>query len=660
MLLTDLWKEKMKNVLQMTYNNNLNEKTIDKILDEKIKESLNTKRVLRLRNVYQGTLFDIEFNEILNYIYDNKLNIGANGALSESYHTMPSDISQLLIEDMEGRKIEKNLAKQYEKEGKLKEAAMHDTLQTKLKQDTNSVYGVQCQSGSFLYNPDSASFITYQCQQLIAEMMWSFEKFFAGNIQLKSYNEAMLYFYNIINFENQYEKFSHYLSYIPTQEDLEKRLLWILSEMPNFTSKTHQIEKSLFYFIKTRTEKERIYLYYKNNLKEFLIRNPAIQKLFRNILEKEDQFLNPYDIPKIYEDTIKEIFAVLSEFVAFYDMTYNRVTKYKTCYRDAVVLSDTDSIYISYNNIMDIIKILCKSSINPNTSENDLNFKLVNTLASISSFYVEKMLEEFMFSCNAEVPVEKYKINMKNEYYFRNLLLYTGVKKNYSGYVLLREGNLVPEKKQIAETGIKLTSSRIPNDITVFQSELIKNFILKVPVINPVLILNEINKMKQKLIAGLKEGRKAYGIPVRFSGVDAYKNADQMQQVRLAEIWNRLYPLDPVLPGDTMMTFETKVWNSDQLSLITDENIKKEIKEKIYADYYDGEINTLRRYGLKTVGVPRDGNLYTLPQWIIEIIDYEEMTSKLLQSISDLLPSVGISRSKVAAGDYKYSNLISF
>jgi hypothetical protein len=88
--------------------------------------------------------------------------------------------------------------------------------------------------------------------------------------------------------------------------------------------------------------------------------------------------------------------------------------------------------------------------------------------------------------------------------------------------------------------------------------------------------------------------------------------------------------------------------------------MRENIKEKIYGDYYDGEVNVLRRYGIKTVGVPRDGNIYTLPSWIGDIIDYEEMSSKLLQSVSDLLPSIGISRSKVAAGDYKYSNLISF
>ena len=660
MLLTDLWKERMTESLQTIYHNQLNSITLSKILDEKINKSLEKKRTLRLRDVYRSVMFDIDFNEILKYANDNELVIGANGAFSESYKNKPSDISKLLMENMDGRAVEKKLAMKLEQEGKIKEAAMHDTIQTKLKEDTNSIYGVQSQVGSYLYNPDSASFITKQCQHLISEMLWSLEKFLGGNIQLESYNEAILYFTNILKTEKHYDQFKDYITYLPTQEDLEKRLLWVLSDMNEFVTNTHRIKRSLFYFIKNLNQEERTYLFYKNNLLQFLELNPKILRHFRNILEKEDQFLNPYNIPKTYENDVNKIFDILEEFVVHYDMTHKRIFKYKSKLRYVVILSDTDSVYVSYNHLMVAIKEYCKTSINPNTTEDDLDFKLVNTFATITSYFINKTLDNFMNLCNVTPPVEKYKVKMKNEFFFRRLLLYTGVKKNYSGYVLLREGGLVPPEKQISETGLKLTSSRIPKDVSRFQTELITNYILKAKTINPVLILNEIERMKQTIISELKKGNMEYGVPVRFAGEEAYKNPLQMQQVRLAEIWNRLYPLDQVLPGDTIMTFDTTVWDEASISKITDQDMRLRIERLIFADNYNGETNFVKRYGLKVIGVPRDGNNDTIPQWIVDIINFEEMAKRHLQSITDLLPSIGIKRSRISSTNFVKSNLISF
>jgi hypothetical protein len=659
-LLTDIWKDRMKECLQMIYHNQLNDKKLDEILDNKVQESLKVDRKVRLRNIYEGITFDVDLNNILNWVYTNNLNIGANGAFSESWRNKPSDVTKLIIGNLDGRAIDKNLAKKYETEGDLKKAATHDILQTKQKQDTNSIYGVMSQMGSFLYSPDSASFITAQSQQLTSEVLWSFEKFIGKNTVISNYNEAFLYLNNILKTKRDFDKYKNYITYYPTFQDVSKRILWLLSDMPNYLIDTHEIEKSLFYFIKGLSEEERLYLFYKNNLKEFILLNPKVQNIFKKVLEKDTLFYNPYQIPEIYKGIIDEICDVLFEFVAHFDMTFDRITKYKTRQRDVIVLSDTDSVFISLHELIEMVKTLCGASINPVTTEEDLLFKLVNTFASICSKFVVKVIDEFLVNSNSEIENPKYNINAKNEFYYQTMLLYKGVKKNYSGYVRMREGNLVPEKKQIVSTGIKLTSSKIPKDVSTFQSNLISKYILKTNNIDQVKILNEINIMRKVLEQGLKEGKKEYGMPVRFAGYDAYKNPDQMQQVRLAEIWNRLYPLDQVLSGDTMLTFETKVFVEDQLYLIKDIEMRETIKNKIYCDKWDGETNLIKRYGIKTVGMPRDGANYKIPSWLIDIIDIEAMINKHLQAIYDLLPSIGINRSKVSSNDYRYSSLISF
>jgi hypothetical protein len=656
MKVTELWKQKMKESLLMIYHNQLNETKLDEMLDSYIEKGIEKYNpILKIRNIYKHSEGIIPLNNILDVIEQKQLILLANNSFSVNTNVKMADTSMVLVHDLDGRTKEKNLAKELESIGNLKESALHDTLQTKIKQDINSFYGISGQSGSFFYNPDSASAITLQSQQVIGEAMWSFEKFFGGNIQLANYNEAILYFKNILADKRNYNSFSEYISYIPDKSTFNNHILRILLTIPDYYKKTNDISRSLFYWLDNLTTEDRIYLYYKNNLKDLITKNRKVMNIIKNILETPNTFYDPYKIPPEYVNNIDLLDKITDEFVAHHYGTYNRVNKYKDNPRDIALLSDTDSVFLCFQELMKLIYNFTKI---PQNNDND--FKLVNSLCAIASRYMDRQLVVFMKDCYATTPIEKYALMMKNEFYYKRIILYSGVKKNYAGYILLREGKMLPEKKQISFTGIKLTSSKIPKLIRDFQTSIIEDFILKTEEVNPILILNQLEILKNLIKSQLQNGDKTLGMKVRYSGPDSYKNAVSNENFLLAETFNRLFPESEILGGDYMYKFNTTVLHIEDLDKIKDETIRTKVKDRVFCEFWNNEPNILRARGLKTFAIPLDGDILKIPSWLIDILDYDLLIKYNLQSITDLLPSIGIKLLSVSSNDRRYSNLVSF
>jgi hypothetical protein len=660
MLLTDLWKERMINTLQMVYNNGLNEKALNKYLNDKIANIIGNTPKMLLRDVYKDEYFEEDLNNVLNIVEKRNLTIVANGAFTYSAKEKLSDVSEILMNLLEGRKREKKLIFECESKGLTKEAALHDTLQTYMKQNINSFYGVCLQGGNILNNPDAGAGITAQSQNLTSEMMWTIERFLGNNMQLNTLNEALLYYKGVIDEKHDLNSYNAYLSYIPSKNDLYRKLLKDMYENENFYDDTKEVSKSLFLWITNLNDEESIYLYYKNNLVSFLTQNTAIFSHFRAIMSEKELFLDPYSVPPIYKPDLDKIIDILSEFVVHHCTTYNRKGKYINSKRDVCIISDTDSIYVSLDRVVRLTKAYCNGYLNLENTEEEINMKIINVWTSIVATVISRQCDYFVKQCNTEIIYDKYKISMKNEYYFKKILIINGVKKNYATYTKLREGRTVPEHKQISYTGIKLNSSRIPKDIVRFQSNLIENFIMKAPKINPVAIITEINRFKVDITNEIRNGNKNFGIPLRFSGVDNYKTPESIAVVGIVESWNRLYPNDLVLAGDQILTFDAKVYKMTDLHLIKDERWREMVKKNIFCDYYNGIPNLIKNRGLKTVGIPKDGDTYTIPPWMIDIIDIELHIKKLLQNISDFLPSLGISSTRLSSNDKRYSTLLQF
>lgn len=683
MLLTDLWKDKCKEILLQIYHNNISEDSLDKFLEKYIKKSKSIKRSLLLRNVYQNQEFSIDLNEVINYVKQRNLNILANGAFTVSAKEKTADIVNYLIGELKGRKESKKLATKYQAEGKLELSKIYDTLQNKQKANINSTYGIMSMSGSFLNAIDSASAITGQARQLTAEMSWAFERFLAGNLQFTNYNEALLYYNTVLKKERNIEFIKKYIDYIPSRKIVQDKVLLQLTDLDNYNKETHSISKSLFWWFYNMSENDLIYLYYANNLKDLLEKNPKIMNYFRLILANNEEFLNPYSVPESYKIYLSELYSIINEFCIIKISTNNRMekygipnSKYLGAPRKTIIISDTDSTFVTYNELKELIFNHCKNSLNLNHSLKTNEFKIINTLVYITSIYCEIMLDLFIKNTNTEKIFLSIPLSMKNEFYYDTIALFNGVKKNYVGWCLLREGLLVPEAKQMAYTGSKFTASNIPKRIKEKEMDIIENLILKTDTIDHIKILKEIKKLEDFIINDIKTGNKEFGQTIKFSGNDNYKSSEKtvettdggsltinvisVEAYRLAELWNRLYPEDLILPGDKLQKFDTVIYYEGQLDLIPNIEIREKIRKCVYSEYYNGEYNILKRQGIKTIGIPKDGEIKKIPDWLLAIIDYNSVAKKQIQNLVDFLPSFGLNLSRINSTETNYSNLVSF
>lgn len=692
MTISAMWKNEMGDILEMIYRGKMDRTKIDIYLDKVISSKENNFPIMQMRNLYTKENFNIPFNTIFDTIHNENLCIGSNGTLTYSYKKIKTPIPDLLIKMKKDRKMYKGEAlKMEEKIGACKKACLpidpkdemqlkyFDNIQTKVKQDMNSFYGVQSLKTSFIYNPDTASMITAQARQMISEMMWSIERFLGGNTQFDSISELFTYLNLMLKESHDSSEFDSFVSYIPTKEDIFDRITELLNYVPNYKQSVDNVNISLYHFICSLTERQRVYIYYKNNLNIFLIRNPVAFKILDDIISSDIEFMNPAmnkferyaeDYEKMHAKKLDEneriilkqnfdklttslvvITNILKEFVICHITTPNRVNKYMTKNRKNIIISDTDSIIIN----LDPWVRLCNSLISKpfDSFEDDTsNFKVINIATYLCTEITKIAGKLYCINCN--IPEELYGfVEMKNEFLFKRVILYKNVKKNYVAHTRLREGNFVDK---ISSTGIKLRGSSINHDVQKQTNSLIENKILRSKVIDPVAILTGIKEIEESIKLRIKAGDKSFGKRCRYSGPDGYKTGVYQNAAgRGSLIWNIINPNDEINVGEYGYMFKTIVHTIEDIEVIKDidESVYRKIKDKIFAD------ENLRKYGLSVICIPID-NDRPIPEWIIKIIDVDDLISKQIQPLTSLMPSIGIYNSRISATKNKISSIISF
>jgi hypothetical protein len=165
--------------------------------------------------------------------------------------------------------------------------------------------------------------------------------------------------------------------------------------------------------------------------------------------------------------------------------------------------------------------------------------------------------------------------------------------------------------------------------------------------------------------AGYKSAMRKKDTDDLIDNVDNNKEFDIIPGVytnnvgRSCYIWNLLYPSSKINIGDYAYIFN--------LFLEDEEDIEKiHVKYPVEYDkikkliFNNGNEPYLARYGLRSIAIPVTDTVASIPQWIIDNIDYEEITNKHLQPIISLLPSICIYKSRISSTKNTYSPLISF
>jgi len=651
MKITDLYREKMADILGELYKGLIPRENFLKLIDAIIEKKKKNFPVLKLRNLYKFTEFKVPLNDILEVIEKEHLCCGANGTLTYDYNTKESKITKELINIKKERRIFTDKAIEAESKNDFATANFYNNLSNYKKTLMNSFYGIQLQRGSFLYNPDTATMITTQARELISEMMWSIERFIMSNFQFATFDEIFLFIDYCIKDSVNIKSVREYITYVPTFKDVYRRFLYLSSTVEGCKNYLLKTSKFTFNLLKKMTDDERITFFYKSNFFELIRLNPKVRLLIDSIVEKDVEFMEPMKIPEAIKFEM-ETLKVLADTLIYSKMTtYDRVEKYVNRDRFTVILSDTDSVIINLNPFIEFYCSLHKDKVAEIKKEQNV-FKLVNVMSNLCTHLTRVMGDLYCKQCN--VPKEMWQhINMKNEFYFKRLILYSDVAKNYAVYQRLREGTLTDK---ISYTGLKLSGSTKNKIVQEYIQDIIENKILKSETIDSISIYKDVVNLEKLLYNRLEEGDYTLGLLNRFSGEGGYKNAMTVAQGRAAIVWNKLYPDDPINIDDYGYVFSTSLLTLEDCKEI--EKVDKEIYKRIEIEIFGDP--RLSKYGLSKIMIPKSGSTSKIPKWLLPYIDKDMIVRRHMQPIISLLPSIGIYKSKLSSTEFNYSSVIKF
>ena len=659
MTLIETYKEKMKKVIMNVYNDQINPKYVDDLLNKLCSQAEKRKITLVGRNLYKYIdRQEYDANQILNIIDKNHLNILANGLYTENFDP-PSSI--IIDKWMTERAQFKKLKLEALEAGDDDKCREYDNKQLKVKQNTNSIYGASTMQNSFVSNVDIGGAITSQARNFISEMQWNIEKYISQNLAFNDISEALCWI------ESLNKKISNvssddlwYISYIPTIEDCRKRFIEVTKDIDNIRKSTKNIQKTLFLMFENMNNAKRIVFYYACNPVALIALNPKIKKYMIDFITNGIEFINPYKIPEELKEDMGLLEHLLDVFTFVDTCTYERVTKYQHHKRRCCILSDTDSTMPTmYKIVNDTLKVC---NLNNLIGDESILTKLSMFYVSIITTVLDRACMKFAVDCNSQIEGRKFRLFMKNEFYFSIILLFK-VKKNYIGLQKLDEGKVVPPNKELAITGRSLGGSALNEYVSDAIDNLIETKVLKSERYDPLDILKGVSEIRQHIVDGIISGDKTFGTYARFNGIAHIKDPDRSTAARASLVWNLIYPDDQIVPGDPIYQFSTNLYSERDLDRIPDKynDIKEILRTKLFNNLVMGM--DFGRFGLKTFAMPADGDHVKIPEWIIPFINIEEMVEKHLQPIVALYPNLLLSPGKYVVGGTKKfgsSNLIKF
>lgn len=659
MTLIEAYKEKMKNVIMNVYNNQINPKYVDDLLNKLCLQAEKRKITLVGRNLYKYIdRQEYDANQILNIINKNHLNILANGLYTENFDPPSSIIIDKWMTERAQFKKFKLEALEAGDDDKCRE---YDNKQLKVKQNTNSIYGASTMQNSFVSNVDIGGAITSQARNFISEMQWNIEKYISQNLAFNDITEALCWIESlnkkIFNISNDD---LWYISYIPTIEDCRKRFIEVTKDIDNIRKNTKNIQKTLFLMFENMNNAKRIVFYYACNPVALIALNPKIKKYMIDFITNGIEFINPYKIPEELKEDMGLLEHLLDVFTFVDTCTYERVTKYQHHKRRCCILSDTDSTMPTmYKIVNDTLKVC---NLNNLIGDESILTKLSMFYVSIITTVLDRACMKFAIDCNSQIEGRKFRLFMKNEFYFSIILLFK-VKKNYIGLQKLDEGKVVPPNKELAITGRSLGGSALNEYVSDAIDNLIETKVLKSERYDPLDILKGVSEIRQHIVDGIISGDKTFGTYARFNGIAHIKDPDRSTAARASLVWNLIYPDDQIVPGDPIYQFSTNLYSERDLDRIPDKynDIKEILRTKLFNNLVMGM--DFGRFGLKTFAMPADGDHIKIPEWIIPFINIEEMVEKHLQPIVALYPNLLLSPGKYIVGGTKKfgsSNLIKF
>ena len=606
------YKERMCQAM-MQANPTWKKKDVEKIIERTIEERLENPTVT-LDNNYTHEQKDSTLLSVLDWSLDRKPLIAGNGTFYKNQYEALNPTREMLDEWADNRKFfKKKMFQAGEMYGtNSRKYNDNDRKQLNEKINMNSYYGGSGAKTSAFYSKWSGPATTLTAQSVISTAEQTFEAFLADNYVFLNLTELIEWIRSILKKDFYLDDF---IVRVKRQDAIQHLLSRILNKEEND-------EEILQNYLTDCTIDELTFLYYKNNMIEFIENHNPVKDMIIDILEKVENYdhVNEKDpewlryIPSKHYDEFKnqsakkwnkfvnkEMFMdpnsppdsiikelnVLSECIIKYVYTeylsFDRIYRLKNFFRNTVTIIDTDSNFLSLDILMNY---LLNSVIEPDgygRSQRHNEFVLINTITFIITKIIRITLD--FYGKQSNIPEEyRGRFDMKNEF-FDELLVIADKKKRYITKQTLREGNYNNPPK-IDTKGFDFKKATTSEYAEKVFNQLIKDYVVTPEHIDVKSLIDGLRAFKKEIITSIRNGERKFLPNGNAKEFGAYKEPGREQSVRGVLTWNYLYPDNQIELPAKISLVKMNIFSEEDMEDLerTHPEIYQTIMDKIFND----------------------------------------------------------------------------
>ena len=315
--------------------------------------------------------------------------------------------------------------------------------------------------------------------------------------------------------------------------------------------------------------------------------------------------------------------------------------------RNTVLLVDTDSNMINADIFVSFVINELFPGENFGRPKMYNEMILVNVLAASIDRCVIKMLDFYGRTHHMDEP-SRAELTMKNEFMFRRFFLMK-TKKRYAASIVLREGNIIiPFKPEIK--GLDFIKAGVTEDVTKKFQKMLEDHILFSDELELHEMMKELKAFEDEIYHDLRSGGTRFLKPQMYKAEGAYKKivdsegrvvgskAWSLPVFRGAAVWNELYPKQKINSLDRVKLIKLTCTGLSDL-----EPVKRKFPEEynqIVAKIFMSNKRDIQSCGLRVIAIPT--GMKQIPEWIIDLIDYDLIISDVISSFRSVLESLEI------------------
>lgn len=535
----------------------------DEYLSNIFEKSFNDSTI-KLYNSYSGVTHTMKGSQLLNDIEDNFI-IVENGVLFYNHHKKLDPLVKTISQLKEGRSDNKRKRANAIDNNDAILSTFYDNAQNDDKLFMNTNYGIQLNPYSRFYNFDVASSTTIRGRSSVSLNGLAVETVFG---RYRPYN--IVVYLNLIN--NLIKKdVDDLVEDLPDPTVLEV-INHLLLDRPNYYA---------YDILKARLEKlsnmDLKKIYYSYNFKAIMNTNKA-KRLLSEIYKiqnseyykikdsptkkyKEILYLDPAKPPVNIKDRTNELVHYVSKLITgfyWFEGDTNEDGKhflstqelFKTTVRTKVAVTDTDSLIIMIEDMVNIIRAILGIDIASNFDSLMLDYTISCFIVAIIGEVLGDTLKRYG---DATLIPREYNhiMNYKQEFLFRTLQVTEGA-KNYLGIIAVQEGVYLP-KEETQIKGLSLKKSNFNETLSDRATHIAVDLIAKKEIPDVKEVFSYIDKSREEIydMYKSKDNKDLFSISKLRGDMNSLPSGES--RIKALRLYNELYDKEINVPGSFIM-----------------------------------------------------------------------------------------------------------